>query len=409
MNNRFIQIHNLTSYPAALLNRDDAGFAKRMPFGGAVRTRISSQCLKRHWRIFRGEQSLSGLEVPLSVRSRQTFEKMIVGDPPCPDLSENILRAVTAAIMDKVLGKSEKAKKEGDKKAKEAGSGNVNKTDAEEQTAGLQTSQITVLGLPEIEYLHLIVHDIAKEVVDEKQVSEKVAKFFDKGKKENLKALKLGAGLDAALFGRMVTSDVLARCDAAIHVANALTVHEEASEPDYFSAVDDLVKLGSAHVNSNELTSGMYYGYVVVDVTQLISNLEGCKPEDVEKADGDLAANVVQRLIHLIATVSPGAKLGSTAPYASASMTLVECGNAQPRTLANAFLRPVPQQPDVLENAYLALANFVKDETTMYGKRFKARLAGMGKVKPLMETLGLNEQWSLDQVSVWAGDNIRRG
>ena len=33
-------------------------------------------------------------------------------------------------------------------------------------------------------------------------------------------------GLDAALFGRMTTGDMLARCDAAIHVAHAFTVHE---------------------------------------------------------------------------------------------------------------------------------------------------------------------------------------
>ena len=33
---RFLQIHTLHSYPAALLNRDDSGLAKRMPFGGAV-------------------------------------------------------------------------------------------------------------------------------------------------------------------------------------------------------------------------------------------------------------------------------------------------------------------------------------------------------------------------------------
>lgn len=43
---KFVQIHTLTSYPAVLLNRDDAGFAKRLPFGGVTRTRISSQCLK---------------------------------------------------------------------------------------------------------------------------------------------------------------------------------------------------------------------------------------------------------------------------------------------------------------------------------------------------------------------------
>ena len=34
---RFLQIHTLHSYPAALLNRDDAGLAKRLPYGDKVR------------------------------------------------------------------------------------------------------------------------------------------------------------------------------------------------------------------------------------------------------------------------------------------------------------------------------------------------------------------------------------
>ena len=73
--NAFLQLHTLTSYPASLLNRDDAGFAKRIPFGGAVRTRVSSQCLKKHWRDFKGEDALAGLGVPMSVRSRFTFAR----------------------------------------------------------------------------------------------------------------------------------------------------------------------------------------------------------------------------------------------------------------------------------------------------------------------------------------------
>ncbi len=57
---RFIQIHTLHTYPAALINRDDAGLAKRLPLGNAMRTRISSQCLKRHWRIADDRFALSG-------------------------------------------------------------------------------------------------------------------------------------------------------------------------------------------------------------------------------------------------------------------------------------------------------------------------------------------------------------
>src|ERR1017187_791470 len=47
---RFLQIHTLHSYPGVLLNRDDTGQAKRLAYGGVLRTRISSQCLKWHWR-----------------------------------------------------------------------------------------------------------------------------------------------------------------------------------------------------------------------------------------------------------------------------------------------------------------------------------------------------------------------
>jgi CRISPR system Cascade subunit CasC len=74
---RFVQIHTLASYPAALLNRDDAGLAKRMPYGGASRIRISSQCLKRHWRLVDDEWSLKNTGAPMGIRSREIVEREI--------------------------------------------------------------------------------------------------------------------------------------------------------------------------------------------------------------------------------------------------------------------------------------------------------------------------------------------
>ena len=47
---RFIQLHVLTSYPPANLNRDDQGRPKTAKMGGADRLRVSSQSLKRAWR-----------------------------------------------------------------------------------------------------------------------------------------------------------------------------------------------------------------------------------------------------------------------------------------------------------------------------------------------------------------------
>ena len=41
--NRFLQLHLLTVYPPANLNRDDTGRPKTALFGGAPRLRVSSQ------------------------------------------------------------------------------------------------------------------------------------------------------------------------------------------------------------------------------------------------------------------------------------------------------------------------------------------------------------------------------
>ena len=105
---RFLQVHTLHSYPAALLNRDDSGLAKRMPFGGAVRTRISSQCLKRHWRTAQDEfaiHSISGAEE--AVRSRNVIERKVT-EPlrQRNGLSEEVLAAVATAFNIGVYGSS---------------------------------------------------------------------------------------------------------------------------------------------------------------------------------------------------------------------------------------------------------------------------------------------------------------
>ena len=403
MDNRFIQIHFLTSYPSALLNRDDAGFAKRIPFGGVTRTRISSQCLKRHWRTFDGEHSLSGLGVPASVRSRMTFEREVVQPLIKEGQSEPMVRAVTAAFMAEVLGESVKARK-----AKEA------KEDGGESPEELKTGQVTILGRPEVDFLRQEVRAVCAEAGDVKNAAKMVKSRLDRVRKKNLQALRHAAGLSAALFGRMVTSDILARTDAAVHVAHAFTVHAEAAESDYFSAVDDLLQgedgeLGSGHINSAELTSGLYYGYLVVDVPLLISNLEGCRPADVDGADRELAARVVERLVHLAATVSPGAKLGSTAPYACAHLVLAEAGKAQPRTLANAFLKPTAQRPDLLDNTYQALSGHLADLDNMYGSLFSRRLAALAATRSLLGAVRCDAPVSLAEVARWAADQVRGG
>jgi CRISPR system Cascade subunit CasC len=384
MKNRFIQIHFLSSFPGSLLNRDDAGFAKRIPFGGVSRTRISSQCLKRHWRMHEGEYSLSSLGIPMSVRSRETFERFII-EPLSKEFPPEKVRMIAEILINTVFGKSAKAKK--------------GKAEAETTASTLEKKQVMVLGRPEIEYLLNLTRSFCISMEDTKN-SKEVENKINKELKNNLKSLgKACMGLDGALFGRMVTSDALARVNAAIHVAHAFTVHSESTENDYFSVVDDLVQLGSGHLNNTELTSGLYYGYVVVDIPLLISNIQGCDPETITK--------LIENLIQLIARVSPGAKLGSTAPYAYAHLVLAEIGNTQPCTFANAFLKPVKDHPDLLKNAYDALTSHIKDLDTMYSSKNKRGIVHMGQSENIGSIVNLQKFTGLAELANWTTECVR--
>ena len=178
---------------------------------------------------------------------------------------------------------------------------------------------------------------LAQEADGDKDAATKAAKEWRKDFRANIKAMREGAplpaGLTAALFGRMVTSDTDANITAPIHVAHAFTVHKEKAESGYFTAVDDLSEdePGADTIQETELTSGLFYGYVVVDLPRLLGNLGG---------DGEMAGTVLHHLIYLIAEVSPGAKLGSTAPYGRASFMLLEAGDRQPRSLGEAYCCP---------------------------------------------------------------------
>ena len=384
---RFLQIHSLHSYPAALLNRDDSGLAKRMTFGGAVRTRISSQCLKRHWRTARDDFAIHGISgSTAAIRSRNIVERKVIAPLRGTDgISEEVLAAVENAFNIGVYGSS----------------GNTERG-----------RQPLLLGEPEVEHLHQRATAIcADHPADAKAAGDAATALFNarRGEGNNFRAMldgcRLPAGLEGALFGRMVTSDPGANIEAAIHVAHAFTVHREESESDYFSVVDDLQRddedAGAAHIGDTELTAGLFYGYVVVDVPGLVSNLEGCASGDWQDADRELAATVVEHLAHLIATVSPGAKLGSTAPYGRARFMLVEAGSSQPYSLADAFRKPVPAQIDAALNA---LTDEIEGQDACYGFKGVRRFMSMnGGDIPNAERL------DLPGLATWAADAVRNG
>ena len=167
--------------------------------------------------------------------------------------------------------------------------------------------------------------------------------FKDKAERGNFKAFResqqMPAGIIGAMFGRMMTSDTSANIDAAVHVAHAFTTHGEEKEIDYFTAMEDLStgEPGAGHIGDTEINSGIYYSYVCIDVATLVSNTTGCPIEGWLDQDREIAAETTANLTGLIATVSPGAKKGSTAPFGYAKAMLVEAGDRQPRSLSAAY------------------------------------------------------------------------
>jgi CRISPR system Cascade subunit CasC len=370
---RFLQIHWLASYPATLLNRDDSGFAKRLPFGDAMRTRISSQCLKRHWRTTDDEWALKSIGPEMAVRSREAPERRIRPQLDAARAgSEEVREAVVLAFAQGLYG---------------------------DKAAEVSKRQALLLGEPELKHLASKAIDIARSASDVKTATEKAKALFKKEEKANLAAMreqsKLNAGLEAALFGRMVTSDRDANTDAAIHVAHAFTVHSEATESDYFTVVDDLTaeagEAGSAGLFDTELTAGLFYAYVVLDPRLLVENLGG---------DADLAGKVAEHLVHLIATVSPGAKKGSTAPYAFAETLLIESGVRQPRSLANAFRVPTAARVD---SAEAALSAYLSRVDSAYGVGETRRHLALSGLEVPGSQLG-----TLDTLAEFAREEARR-
>ncbi|MBF0192640.1 MAG: type I-E CRISPR-associated protein Cas7/Cse4/CasC [Magnetococcales bacterium] len=371
---RFLQIHTLHSYTAALLNRDDSGQAKRLTYGDTLRTRISSQCLKRHWRVADTDphalQKLAGYVD--SFRSRELVTEKVIA-PLKGRYPEGVVKALDLAFQKLVYGEKGDTKK---------------------------SRQTLLLGQPELAWLAAQADRIAAASIDAKGAEKAVAEW---AKDKNFKAMSENAampgGLIAALFGRMVTSDPAANIEAPVHVAHAFTVHAAEAEGDYFTAVDDLKRdeddSGADTIQETELTCGLFYGYTVIDLPGLIGNCGG---------DRELAAGVVHNLAHLIAEISPGAKLGSTAPYGRAELMLIEAGDRQPRSLATAYRRAIAHD---LEQAVAQLGGQLAryDDTYATGE---ARRYLSTATTPLNspDASGL-ERLSLKTLVEWAASQVR--
>jgi CRISPR system Cascade subunit CasC len=297
----FIQLHFLTAYPAANLNRDDTGAPKTMVMGGATRLRISSQSLKRAWRT--SELFESVLAGHIGTRSgrigREAAQIMIergIEEKKAVEWARTI-----AAVFGEVKN---------DKKVKDP-------------LTNTETGQLVHVSPAEREAVKALAHRLAEE--KRAPADEELALL----RRDRM-------AVDIAMFGRMLAGKPDFNVEAACQVAHAFGVGETLVEDDFFTAVDDLRKdadvTGAGHLGEAGFGSALFYTYICIDRDLLVKNLNG---------DEALASRTLRAFTESALKVSPGGKQNSFASRAYASWALAEKGVDQPRSLAAAFYTPI--------------------------------------------------------------------
>lgn len=317
---RFVQLHLLTSYPPANLNRDDLGRPKTAVVGGTERLRISSQSLKRAWRT--SEVFESALAGHVGTRTKglgpKLQRKLVDGGVP-------------------------------DKKATEW-AGKIAEQFAKLDSDKLSTGQLVHYAPDEwsaaLELSDVLVSESRAATDDELGVLRQQSK-----------------AVDLALFGRMLANHPTSNVDAAVQVAHAISVNSVRVEDDYFTAVDDLNTREvsrAAHIGEAGFGAGVFYLYLCIDRRLLQDNLQD---------DTELTNKALRSLIEAAATVAPSGKQNSFASRARASYLLAERGDQQPRSLSVAFLNAIRERDDgILSNAINALETQLKNFDQVYGE-----------------------------------------
>ena len=178
-----IEIHMLKNYPPVNLNRDDSGAPKTCFFGGVQRGRISSQCLKRSWRMSESFRKLGSAGIRTRRMPEQVAKRLIeqgIGE----DYAERAQQMLTG-----IVNKEGKEKKEG------------------------YTEQIVIYAPDDIDKL---TDAVLKAIAEDGEF-----KKFKARKAGDFKKMVDGAAMrpvtaDIALFGRMVPSDCCRDVDASI-------------------------------------------------------------------------------------------------------------------------------------------------------------------------------------------------
>ncbi len=296
----FINIHTLISHPSSMMNRDDSGMQKTAVFGGSVRSRISSQCLKR---AIRQSEIYAEAVAEKSIRTNKFDKLLTLCKKEMPEFEDQLIEDVLLNLGSKVT----------EEKNKESG----------ETSRRFDAVQPYAIGA-------------IREAINMVNAGTDL---------KELKKIVQIPTFDVALSGRMDASCPERNVEAAMSVAHSLTTHSADIEVDWFTACDDLAEQGSGHIGTTEFSSGVFYRYASINVDLLARN--------VKASVADVAV-IVNTMIRCFAQVTPDAKQKVFAAHNQADFVMAARSN-QPLSLANSFRKPIKNNGEVMESSIIAL------------------------------------------------------
>lgn len=326
---KLIELHILQSFPVSCLNRDDVGAPKTAIFGGAMRARISSQCLKRAIREMAQELSATAFRGSRTRKAATDLAEALVKQH---EWTQADARKTAEEVLHLFLGKELSKAKKGKKSAEV------------EPVAEEDTSTLLYFSPDEIKKIADGIHQTKRNK------SDADAKAF---KDAAVKALGKGVPKDAAdiaVFGRMVANASDVTLEGAGMFSHALSTHKCDNDLDFWTAVEDEKQAGegagAANMGTAEFNSACYYRYAALNLDLLFD------ADHLAVLGPDERNQVVETFLRAALLAVPGARKNSmNANTLPAYVLGVVKDKGQPIQLVNAFEKPVWSKNGLVETS----------------------------------------------------------
>ncbi|WP_406165165.1 type I-E CRISPR-associated protein Cas7/Cse4/CasC [Streptomyces canus] len=319
MYDRYLALHAVQHFPPSCLNRGEYNQPKTLTVGNATRAVVSSQSQRRHWSVdiqcWLDEKTARTRRLPPLVA--ETLREAGWSGDLAHFAAGQVARSATAKGMD---------------------------TNPQE---GHRTQAMLLLAADSI------VEDLAALCTRHRTALEKglaaltTAPDEGNGKRKRPKGPPALLPTDEVaaclsrrtatinLFGRMLAGLNGAEVTSAVQTAPAFTTHSADLQPDFFTAREDWPAQGdngSAHLDTAFVTTGAFYRYTTVNLTDLVRNLDGNHSE---------ALRLLRLFMRAFIMTVPPAKKTSTAPHTVPDLVAYAVHDGRSLTYAGAFEQPV--------------------------------------------------------------------